>query len=125
MKKSVVIDQSKAFGVLVYEARKKLKLTPRALAKQVGISLATLQNLEAGRSNPSFPLVHLLCEHLKIDISAVNDTKILSSRKEYFEKRQKLFNSLKLYRSRAREVREKLIPYTIKLREIRQEIAEL
>ena len=54
-------------------ARKRCGLTQAALATSAGVSLATIQNLEAGRANPSLMLLDRILDALGLHIEIVPD----------------------------------------------------
>ena len=53
-------------GQLVYEARKKAKLTQQQLADQTGMGLRHIQNVENGHVNPSYETLYFLIHRLGI-----------------------------------------------------------
>jgi len=57
------------FGKLIREARLSLGLTQQELAHRAAVSLATLQNIEAGRANPELNTVSRLAESVGYRLS--------------------------------------------------------
>jgi transcriptional regulator with XRE-family HTH domain len=55
-------------GSFFANRRKVLGLSQVALAVQAGISLPTLQNIEADKANPSWDIMHKLCLALDFDL---------------------------------------------------------
>lgn len=53
----------------IKEARTQLKLTQAELAVRANVSLATLQNIEAGRANPEIATLERICEPLGLEIN--------------------------------------------------------
>ena len=51
------------------ERRKTLKVSQRELAELSGISLHSLSNIESGKGNPTFEVLHRLCEFLGLKIT--------------------------------------------------------
>jgi len=59
------------FGAQLLTSRRFLGLTQQELAIQAGISLATLQNIERGRANPSLATIEALTRQLGLMLSLV------------------------------------------------------
>ena len=59
-------------GVVVRKARKKKRISQRALAAKLSMSVRTIMDIENGRSNPKFETVAILAEELDIDLGYVS-----------------------------------------------------
>lgn len=60
-------------GTVVRKARKKKRMSQRALAAKLSMSVRTIMDLENGRSNPKFETVAMLAEELDIDLGDVSE----------------------------------------------------
>ena len=58
----------KAWSALLRQRREKLQLTQTELAVQVGVSLPSIQNMEAGRANPSLKTLEKVFAGLDVEI---------------------------------------------------------
>lgn len=68
--RTIVCNMNSEFFV---QKRKSLGLSQVSLATLAGISLPTLQNIEAGKANPSWDVVTKLSKALKIKITLESD----------------------------------------------------
>jgi transcriptional regulator with XRE-family HTH domain len=59
-----------ALGALVRETREAIGMSQTDLAVEGGVSLATVQNIEAGRANPSLSTINNVLEPLALTLSA-------------------------------------------------------
>ena len=55
-------------GNIITEQRIRLGYTQKELANATGISIATIQSIETGRRNPSWEVIKIICDFLKITI---------------------------------------------------------
>jgi len=76
--------QANSFGNMIYNQRRKLKLTVRDLAKDAGVSFAYISSLENNRSNkvPSGEVIKRLSEALFIDFKVLQEAACKISKDE-------------------------------------------
>lgn len=55
-------------GSLIKQRRKVLGLTIRDLAELTGMSKTTISQIELGKSNPTFEVLHSILEYLNLEI---------------------------------------------------------
>lgn len=70
---------AKHFGKLVYDARKKGRLTQEKIGERVGVNQRTILEIEKGRDNPKMDLLIALILELNINPLAMVDLKQESS----------------------------------------------
>ena len=64
-------DYAKRLGDLIFNNRKRLKMTQAELAEKAGITEQTIRKIEHGEGNPQLDLLYALVTELQFDPTAI------------------------------------------------------
>lgn len=64
-------DYVKNLGEVVFQGRKRMKMTQATLAEKTGVTEQTIRKIEHGESNPQFDVLYAIVTTLQIDPSEI------------------------------------------------------